>query len=330
MTGRLYDRAQAALYAAAATLARVLPEAWMRLLFRVAGDVAWRRRGKGVRQLERNLRRVVGPAMPDAEFAALSRAAMRSYARYWLEFFRLPRLGADRISGRMASEGAEHIDAAVAAGRGVVLALPHTGNWDHAGAWLALRGNPFTTVAERLRPESLYDRFVAVRERLGMEVLPLDADRAGSPGSGGRGTFATLLRRLRSGGVICLVSERDLSGSGVEVTFFGEPAAMPGGPASLALATGAVLLPTVLWFTADGGPGGGWAARIHSPVQVPAEGTKSEKIAHMTQQLADAFAAGIAEHPQDWHMLQPLWVADRAPRAARASGRQVAGAGEVA
>jgi phosphatidylinositol dimannoside acyltransferase len=305
----LRDRVQAVGYGAAATLVRVAPEAWVRPVFRLAADVAWRRGGRGVRQLERNLRRVVDEAMPENDLRALSRAAMRSYARYWLEFFRLPRLGAQRILGRMAVDGVENLDAAVAAGRGVILALPHTGNWDHAGAWLALRGNPFTTVAERLRPVSLYDRFVAVREKLGMEVLALEGDGSG------RAAFGRLLQRLRSGGVVCLVSERDLGGAGIPVTFFGEQTAMPAGPASLAIATGGALLPTVLWFTDDGGPGGGWGARIGPPVPVPADGDRAAKILAMTQALADAFAAGIAEHPQDWHMLQPLWSADRALRA---------------
>jgi KDO2-lipid IV(A) lauroyltransferase len=296
---RLTARGSAFAYAVAAAMATWLPEAVVRRLFFFGADLAWRRRGRGVVQLERNLRRVVGKAMPDDEFVALSRRAMRSYARYWLEFFRLPRLGEQRIVGRMAVGGKEHLDAAMAAGRGAILALPHSGNWDHAGAWVAFQGYPFTTVAERLKPESVFDRFVGVRQRLGMEVLALTGND--------RNVYAVLLQRLREGKLVCLVTERDMSGSGVEVSFFGEPMTMPAGPASLALATGAALLPVCVWFTDDG-----WRGVIRPPIEPPADGDRRAKIAAMTQRLADIFACEIAKHPQDWHMLQRLWRADRA------------------
>ena len=202
----------------------------------------------------------------------------------------------------MLFTGEDILAEAIAEGRGAVLALPHSGNWDHAGAWLVLRGFPFTTVAERLRPEALFDRFVAVREKVGMEVLPLTG--------GGRTTFAVLLQRLRAGKTLCLVADREFGESGIEVSFFGEIAMMPAGPASLALATGAALLPACLWYSDEGGPGGSWCGWIREEIKPPEQGDKRAKIAAMTQALADRFAAGIAEHPQDWHMLQPLWVAD--------------------
>jgi len=296
------DRWQTFGFGVGATLVRIAPESLMRPLFRLIADIIWRRHGPSVRQLERNLRRVVGRDMPDAELRALVRDAMRSYARYWLEFFRLPVLGRDRILGRMLFTGEEFLVDALARGRGAVLALPHSGNWDHAGAWLVLRGHPFTTVAERLRPEALFDRFVAVREKVGMEVLPLTG--------GGRTTFAVLLQRLRAGRTLCLVADREFGDGGIEVSFFGETAAMPAGPASLALATGAALLPACLWYSDEGGPGGSWCGWIRDEIKPPADGDKRAKIAAMTQALADRFAEGIAEHPQDWHMLQPFWLAD--------------------
>jgi len=153
-----------------------------------------------------------------------------------------------------------------------------------------------------LRPEALFDRFVAVREKVGMEVLPLTG--------GGRTTFAVLLRRLRAGQTLCLVADREFGDAGIEVSFFGETAAMPAGPASLALATGAALLPACLWYSDAGGAGGSWCGWIRDEIKPPEEGDKRAKIAAMTQALADRFAEGIAEHPQDWHMLQPLWLAD--------------------
>ncbi len=128
----------------------------------------------------------------------------------------------------------------LAAGRGVVLALPHSGNWDMAGVWLAQTHGTFTTVAERLQPESLYQRFIAYRESLGFEVLPLSG--------GDRPPFEVLCERLRANRVVCLMAERDLTRTGVEVDFFGEPTRMPAGPAKLAIETGAALLPAHCWF----------------------------------------------------------------------------------
>jgi lauroyl/myristoyl acyltransferase len=296
------DRWQTRGFIAGATLVRVLPERLLRPIFRLIADVVWRRHGRSVQQLERNLRRVVGDTVPTSELSALTRRAMRSYSRYWLEFFRLSVLSNERILGGMTFEGEQFMDDALASGRGVVLALPHSGNWDHAGAWLVLRGYPFTTVAERLKPEELFDRFVAARQKVGMEVLPLTG--------GGRTTFALLLARLRAGKTLCLVADREFGDGGIEVSFFGEPAMMPAGPASLALATGAALVPAYLWYSDEGGPSGRWCGWMREEIKPPAEGDKRAKIAAMTQALADRFAEGIAAHPQDWHMLQPLWLAD--------------------
>lgn len=293
MTGRLVE----ATFAAGWALVKALPERLTGALFTGFADVTWWRRGRGVRQLEANLARVA----PGSDLRALSRAGMRSYLRYWLEVFRLPVLPADRIVAQFRLADEALLREAVAAGRGVVVALPHMGNWDHAGAWASLTGIPFTTVAERLEPEALYTRFVAFREGLGMEVLPL--------GSGGQ-LFGQLAQRLRRGAVLCLLADRDLTPGGVEVRFFGEPARMPGGPAGLALTTGAALLPTTLWYDPNGR---GWCGRIHPAVGVPRGGDRREKVAAMTQAMADAFAEDIAAHPADWHMLQRMWVADRAP-----------------
>jgi len=197
--------------------------------------------------------------------------------------------------------GAEHIDAATRAGKGLIVALPHMGNWDVAALWLVAHGHPFTTVAERLKPESLYDRFVAYRESLGMEVLPL----TGGPVS----PTETLTERLRAGRAICLVADRDLSRTGVEVEFFGAAARMPGGPALLAATTGAALLPVSLWFTPDGG----WGQWIGPPVELTGRRLR-DKVHAGTQALANVFEEQIALHPADWHMLQKLWLSDLSVR----------------
>ncbi|MFF3732195.1 phosphatidylinositol mannoside acyltransferase [Streptomyces sp. NPDC002476] len=296
----LRDRLTDGLYGLGWSAVKKLPEPAARGLFRMLADQVWKRRGKGVLRLEANLARVVPGASP-ARLAGLSKAGMRSYMRYWMESFRLPTWSPARIKASIEVADAHRLTEGLDAGRGVVLALPHLANWDLAGAWVTTELKvPFTTVAERLKPETLYDRFVAYREGLGMEVLP----------HSGGAAFGTLARRLRAGGLVCLVADRDLSSSGVEVSFFGESARMPAGPALLAQQTGALLLPVTLGY--DDTPV--MKVRVHPPVPVPESGSRAEKTSSMTQTLADAFAVGIADHPEDWHMLQRLWLADLEPR----------------
>ncbi|MEV4558051.1 phosphatidylinositol mannoside acyltransferase [Kitasatospora sp. NPDC049285] len=290
-------------YAAGWAGLRHLPEPVARGLFNVIADVAWRRQGKGVRQLEANLSRV----HPDADgirLRELSRAGMRSYLRYWMESFRLQTWSLERIAQAMPVKGLEQLNEAMAAGRGAVLALPHMGNWDLAGAWIASAGGyPFTTVAERLKPESLFDRFVAYRESLGMEVLALTGSDVSVVG--------TLARRLREGKLVCLVGDRDLSAAGVPVDFFGEPTRMPAGPAMLAQRTGAALFPVSLWYD-----GPLMRAEIHPEIAPSGVGDGKVQVAEMTQAMADVWAEAIREHSADWHMLQKLWLADLTSRRA--------------
>ncbi|MFL6001076.1 MAG: phosphatidylinositol mannoside acyltransferase [Streptomyces sp.] len=294
------ERLTDSLYGLGWGVVKKLPEPVAVRLGRSIADLVWKRRGKGVLRLESNYARVVPDASPE-RLAELSRAGMRSYLRYWMESFRLPAWSEERIKGGFDPKDLHHLTEGLAAGKGVILALPHMANWDLAGAWVTTKlETPFTTVAERLKPETLYDRFVAYREGLGMEVLPHSGGTA----------FGTLARRLRDGGLVCLVAERDLSSSGVEVRFFGEATRIPAGPALLAQQTGALLLPVTLWY--DDSPV--MQGRVHPPVEVPETGTRAEKTSVMAQALADAFATGIADHPEDWHMLQRLWLKDLEPR----------------
>ncbi|WP_028814111.1 phosphatidylinositol mannoside acyltransferase [Streptomyces flavidovirens] len=294
------ERLTDSLYGLGWATVKKLPEPVAVALGRRIADTVWKRRGVSVLRLESNLARVVPDAGPE-RLAELSRAGMRSYMRYWMESFRLPAWSPERIRNGIEVQGIERLTDTLATGRGVIVALPHLANWDLAGAWVTTKLEvPFTTVAERLKPETLYDRFVAYREGLGMEVLPHEGGSA----------FGTLARRLRAGGLVCLVADRDLSASGTEVKFFGDTARMPSGPALLAQQTGALLLPVTLWY--DDSPV--MRGRVHPPVDVPETGTRAEKTSVMTQALADAFATGIAEHPEDWHMLQRLWLDDLEPR----------------
>jgi KDO2-lipid IV(A) lauroyltransferase len=279
---------------------RRLPEPVAYRLFQQIADGMWRRQRGGVGQLRANLRRVVGDAVDEPTLDKLTRDGMRSYLRYWCEAFRLPTWSTDDLVQRTVGHDEELLRDAAASGDGLVAVLPHMGNWDQAGAWIAATGVPFTTVAERLRPESLFDRFVAYRESLGMEVLPL---------TGGDSPFLTLRRRLGEGRMICLLGDRDLTANGAEVSFFGLPARMPAGPAALALTAGSPLMPVSLWYE-----GPVMHIRMHPYVQPPSSGTRNEKIAAMTQGVADVFATAIAQHPSDWHMLQRLWVSDLDPK----------------
>jgi lauroyl/myristoyl acyltransferase len=317
----LRGRLTSASYALAWWLVCRVPESWGRRVFAKAGEIAWRRQGPGVQVLEANLRRVIGPEPSGKELRALSRAAMDSYARYWFEVFRLPVMSTERIVGDMRCvDGEERLLGTLASGRGAVLPLPHMGNWDHAGAWIIACGAPgFTTVAERLKPESLARRFFAFREGLGFEVLPA---------TGGVQRFGILAQRLRAGGLVCLPADRDITGSGIEVDFFGAKARMMGGAAALALQTGAALMPVTLWYD-----GPLWYTHIHEEVPVPENGTRREKVAAMTQEVARVFEAGIAAHPQDWHMLQRVFTADLdlarlAAAAARAQAAEAGGTGQ--
>lgn len=296
-SGAAVDRLTDLGFAAGWSVVRSLPEWAADRAFRTAADVAYRRRGPAVVQLARNLRRVLGPSATPETLASTVRDGMQSYARYWKETFRLPAMDLDAVvaSADATTIGGEHIARAQREGRGLVLTVPHAGNWDVAGLWVTKTFGSLTTVVERLRPESLYDKFVAYRQSLGMEILPL---------TGGVPPAQVLRERLTAGGIIALVGDRDLSANGIPVTFFGEPARFPAGPAMLAALTGSYLCPTDLSFRA-----GGWVQHIHPPVE-PVGTRLAEQVRSGAQQIADIFERGIGDRPTDWHMLQPFWPAD--------------------
>jgi KDO2-lipid IV(A) lauroyltransferase len=306
------DRLASAAFEAGWTLVCRLPESWARGLFTFGADIAWRRQGGGVQVLEGNLLRVLGRDADGKALRALSRKVLRSYARYYLETFRLQGIPAERVLA------ATHNDSPnvpltmeyLSSGRGVIYALPHSGQYEVAGVWIIAKGaGSFTTVAERLKPEAVFQKFLKFRQGLGMEVVPT---------TGGPHPFGVMAQRLRAGKMVCLVADRDLSDTAVEVDFFGEKALMPAGPAALAIQTGAALMPVTSWFIGEDE----WGTYVHDEIPVPAHGDRKAKVAAMTQQLAAVFEQGIREHPEDWHMLQRLFVADLDPdRLARRADR---------
>ncbi|MBB5873035.1 KDO2-lipid IV(A) lauroyltransferase [Allocatelliglobosispora scoriae] len=280
-------------YAAGWRLIRVLPKRVSWAAFRTGADRAARKRGPGIQRLHRNLSTVLGADASDE----LIRQAVRSYARYWLEAFRLPSLSTDQIRAGFRLDGWELLRDAHEAGTGAVVALPHSGNWDAAGAWVSAQGIPITTVAERLKPEGLYQRFVAFRESLGMRIVPLTG--------GSQPIMEVLEEALRAAHIVPLLADRDLSARGIEVTFFGGRTRMPAGPAFLAIRTGAPLFVVSLWYDGELPVG-----RVHGPLTVPAAsaGPLDVRVRQVTQMIADELQAGIAEHPADWHMLQKMWL----------------------
>jgi KDO2-lipid IV(A) lauroyltransferase len=311
--GTLQERLTSAAFGAGWSLVCRLPESVARSLFNFGADIAWRRQGAGVRVLEGNLVRVLrkrnaGSSASDAdidgkELRKLSRAVLRSYARYYLETFRLQAIPVERILAGMHVNlpNADLTLQYLKNGRGVIYALPHMGDFEQAGAWVISYGaGSFATVAERLKPEAVFQKFLAFREGLGMEVLPT---------TGGPHPFGVLAQRLRAGKLVCLVADRDLSDTGVEVDFFGEKALFPSGPAALAVRTGAALMPVTCYFVGEDE----WGAHIWDEIPVPAEGDRKQKAAAMTQELARVFEQGISEYPQDWHMLQRIFVNDLDP-----------------
>lgn len=294
-------------YAGGWRAVRLMPERLAYATFDQIADQLWRGHGPSVRRLETNLSRVLGPVEAD-ELREVSRAGMRSYLRYWCDAFRLPGWDAARINS-FELRNPERLSDPVASGQGVVAALPHMGNWDHAGAHVSLSISPVNTVAERLEPEALFQAFVEFRTSLGMRIH----------GLGDPGVYGELRSTLDDGGLVALLADRDLSSKGVDVEFFGQTARFPAGPAALAVDTGASLVPVSLYWEGHN------VAEVLPPIEPPESGDRDERIRVTTQAVADALATGIAAHPHDWHMLQRLWLADLDPArlaAQDASGRE--------
>jgi KDO2-lipid IV(A) lauroyltransferase len=279
-------------YFAGWTVIRRLPENMAYKLFEIIGRNFAKRNGKSVKRLRINLSRVK-PELEKKELENLVEEAISSYMRYWCDTFRSPDWSKESIANRVSCTNEEFITGPMSRGEGVIVALPHAGNWDLAGAYFASMGLPLVTVAERLKPEALFEKFLKHRQSLGMEVLPLD-NRA----------MGTLVQRARAGKLVALVADRDLSESGVKVQFFGAEASMPAGPALLAIRTGVALVTAFVSYTDRG---------IHidlKNIEIPRAGTDTEKLNLVVQKCADNFQIGISNHPEDWHMLQRIWAED--------------------
>ena len=277
-------------YFAAWRILRWLPENFVYSTAYKFSDRLVKRNGVSVQRLRSNLARTQ-PNITTLDLDLLIYKAMRSSIRYWCDTFRFPDWSLERIAQTVTTTNEYLLLDAMAAGNGAIVTLPHVGNYDHAAAYFCGKGAKIVTVAEHLKPEALFQKFMEYRAAFGMEALPLD----------GR-VIPTLAQRVRSGCIIALAADRDLSRSGIDVNFFGGPARMPAGPAILALRTQAPLICVMISYTETG---------IHIDfelVPIPTTGSESEKIAAIVQNSADLFAKGIAAYPQDWHMMQRIWI----------------------
>lgn len=284
------DRLVASAYFFGWWVVRSIPEKFAYSIFAQLGNLLWRRKGKSVARLKSNLGRTA-THLSDFELDNLTRSALLSYMRYWCDTFRIQNWNRERILNSVTVSNSNLLIDRIKQGDGVVVALPHSGNWDLAGAYFCALGIPLVTVAERLKPEALFQRFLEHRTRMGFEVLALDTR-----------SFATLLQRAREKRLIALVADRDMSKSGIEVNFFGAPARMPAGPSLLAVKTGIPLIVAHVSYTPHG---------IHidfHDVPIPLSGSDDERIRSAVQESARLFEIGIREHPEDWHMLQRIWI----------------------
>lgn len=284
------DNISAFVYFAGWRIVRWLPEETAYKTFFKVADLLVKRNGKSVQRLRSNLARTQ-PDLTSLDLEILVVDAMRSYMRYWCDTFRFPDWSQQRVTETVSVTNEHLLMNAIEAKTGVIVALPHAGNWDHAGAYFCAKGVRLVTVAERLKPEKLFLKFLSYRQSMGMEVLPLD----------GR-VLDTLTQRLNEGALVALVADRDLSRSGININFFGGPARMPAGPALLALKTKAPLITAFVSYTDDG---------IHiefNTVVLPESGNESEMVQEIVQTTAQLFESGIKKAPQDWHMLQRIWV----------------------
>ena len=261
-------------------------------LFAQLGKRMFRKNGKSVRRLRSNLSRV-HPLISSDDLDELTRRSVLSYMRYWLETFRSPDWSSERILSTVTVGNENLLLNPIRSGTSVVVALPHAGNWDHAGSYFCLKGARLVTVAEILKPRALFEKFLEYRQDIGMEVLPLDGS-----------AFPALIESARNGKLIALVADRDLSRSGINVSFFGGTARMPAGPALVALRTHSPLVTAFVSYTETG---------IHiqlEEVEIPLDGDEENKVKVIVQRCADQFAAGISQHSVDWHMMQRIWIDD--------------------
>lgn len=287
------DRGVVLAYEVVRAAGRALPERTGRALFRATGALAYRLL-PGVRAtVAANQAQVLGRPPADPLVVASTREAFRSYGRYWFDTFHVTRMTDEQVLARVRCDTEDRLDRVSQAGTGAILALPHMGNWDAAGRWMAARGTPVVSVAEELRPRRLFELFLRHRAELRMDIIGLTA---------GGGVGRQLTDALAAGRFVALVADRDLTGRGIEVEMFGRVRRIPTGPALLSITTGAPLMVTPVFSTPSG-----WTIRIGEPIEVPATGDRRAHVQDVARRMAREFERAISEAPSDWHLFQPGW-----------------------
>ena len=284
-------------YVAVSRLALALPERFAYGLAHVAGGIA-AARSRRRRQVAANLARITGEAPGSERLRELVVEAYRSYARYWLETFRLVREGRAFWLERFGAVGGDNLDDALARGKGVVILIGHLGNWDAAGAWVGATGRRLVTVAEVLRPRRLFEFFLSHRTKLGMTIYGAEP-----------GVTAKLVEEAEGGAVVAILGDRDLKGTGLEIDFFGEPATFPAGAASIALRAGVPLLVAGVFERRLPDGRRGWYVDFSEPVALPED--RDRAVAELTRRAIEKLQEYVARHPEQWHVFQPFWIADR-------------------
>jgi lauroyl/myristoyl acyltransferase len=286
------------LYVVGSRVALALPERLAYLLAQGLGSVIARLPLAQRAQVERNLARVSGEPLGSRRLRLLVVAAYRSYARYWFETFRLARESRSFFLERFVCHGEEHLDRVLEAG-GALVVVGHLGNWDAAGAWCGASGRPAATVAEVLRPRRLFEFFSRHRARLGITIHPAEA-----------GVTARLVAEARAGKLVAILGDRDLGGRGPEVEFFGSLAPFPVGPAYVATRARVPLLVAGVYGVRLPDGRRGWEAFVGEPIDPP-EGNAPGTLAELTQRVAWELERFVARRPEEWHVFQPFWSADR-------------------
>jgi phosphatidylinositol dimannoside acyltransferase len=274
-------------------VAMALPERVGKFAFEALGRAAYRSLPSLRGTVAANQARVLGVDPADERLALATREAFELYARYWFDTFRIRTMQKDEFNARVRMIGVEHVDRALAAGRGCICVLPHLGNWDAGGHWFGANGYRIVAVAEELRPSRLYELFTRHREALGMRVIGLERDAQ---------VGHQLKQLLAENWMVALVADRDLTGRGIEVEMFGAPWRVPAGPALLSLTSGAPVLPAPT-ATLDRG----WEVRFEPPLEIERTGNLRADVTELSRLMAERFERAIAARPTDWHMFQPAW-----------------------
>ncbi len=283
------------LYRSGAALARRLPQPVGAALTRAISRTAYRLLPERRFITERRLQRVCGPELQGTALAQAVRLSFESYARYWFDGARLGDLDDAEVDSGFTHQGFHHIQEAIDTGIAPILALPHLGGWEWAGTWMArIPGYPVISVVEPLKPARLFDWMVEERRRMGIDIVPLGPE-----------AVSVLIRSLRAGQVVCLLADRQVGRGGVEVEFFGERTLLPGGPATLALRTGAAILPAAVY---QDGPN--HRAVVMPPVLAERQGRLRDDVTRVTQDLALALEELIRAAPEQWHLMQSNWASD--------------------